>query len=270
MRSHSPSFPTTAASPSVNRPASGAAAPSDVVPSDAAPRGAAAPRALPAAFWGGAAVSLAGAAATIGAEAAGRPAPHGGRWFYTPPLIVVLALHGCLKHRSGWLWALGLAFSAVGDVTAQSENAFLLLLCSFLVAHLFSVRALWPHRGHSWLGSRKSLLHMGLAASGLAVVVPRAEPGMIAPVVAYGAVLGLMALLATAAGRTGLFGGLLFIVSDSVLAAGQFGLDVPEPWRTAAVIGTYAPAQVLLTAGWWRLTGGGAGGAGPRRHHPHR
>lgn len=276
MRSHSPSFPTTAASPSVDRPASGAAAPSDVMPSAAAmpsafacrgaggPQGGVTPsgaarRALPAAFWGGAAVSLAGAAATIGAEAAGRPGPHAGRWFYTPPLIVVLALHGCLKHRSGWLWALGLAFSAVGDVTAQSENAFLLLLCSFLVAHLFSVKSLWPYRGGSWLGSKKSLLHMGLAAAGLAVVVPRAEPAMVAPVVAYGAVLGLMALLATAAGRTGLLGGLLFIVSDSVLAAQQFGVHVPEPLRTAAVIGTYAPAQVLLTAGWWRLTGARAG-----------
>lgn len=218
---------------------------------------------LPAAFWGGAALSLAGAVATIGAEAAGRPDPHEGRWFYTPPLILVLALHGCLKHRSGWLWVLGLAFSAVGDITAQSENAFLLLLCSFLVAHLFSVQALWPHRGRSWLGSRTTLLrgllvHGGLAAAGLAVVVPRAEPAMVGPVVAHGAVLGLMALLATAAGKTGLLGGLLFIVSDSVLAAGQFGVRIPEPLRTAAVSGTYAPAQVLLTAGWWRLTGGGA------------
>lgn len=72
-----------------------------------------------------------------------------------------------------------------------------------------------------------------------------------------------MALLATAAGRTGLLGGLLFILSDSVLAAGQFGIRIPEPLRTAAVIGTYAPAQVLLTAGWWRLGGGGAEPAVP-------
>lgn len=252
MRPHVCSFPTTAPSPSAGSPASGTAS----------PRGGtglhAGSRTLPAAFWGGAAVSLAGAAATIGAEAAGRPNPHAGRWFYTPPLIVVLALHGCLKHRSGWLWVLGLAFSAVGDITAQSENAFLLLLCSFLVAHLFSVKALWPYRGESWLGTKKSLLHLGLAVAGLAVVVPRAEPGMVGPVVAYGAVLGLMALLATAAGRTGLLGGLLFIASDSVLAAGHFGIRIPEPLRTAAVIGTYAPAQVLLTAGWWRLTGAGA------------
>ena len=242
MPPHRTCLPTTAPSPSVVRPAS---------------------RSLPAAFWGGAALSLGGVAATIGAEAAGRSTPHAGRWFYTPPLIVVLALHGCLRHRSGWLWALGLAFSAVGDVTAQSENAFLLLLCSFLVAHLFSVTALWPHRGRSWLGSTKALLHAGLAAAGLALVVPRAEPGMIAPVVAYAAVLGLMALLATAAGRSGLLGGLLFILSDSVLAAGQFGIRIPELLRTAAVIGTYAPAQVLLTAGWWRLSGGGAEPAVP-------
>ncbi|MGJ5591349.1 lysoplasmalogenase family protein [Micrococcus lylae] len=205
----------------------------------------------------------AGVAATIGAGAAGRSTPRAGRWFYTPPLIVVLALHGCLKHRSGWLWALGLAFSAVGGIAAQSEDAFLLLLCSFLVAHLFSVTALWPHRRRSWLGMRRSLLHVGLAAAGLTLVVPRAGPVMVGPVVAYATVLGLMALLATAAGRSGLFGGLLFIVSDSVLAAGQFGIRIPEPLRTAAVIGTYAPAQVLLTAGWWRLSGGGAEPAVP-------
>lgn len=242
MPPHRTCLPTTAPSPSVVRPAS---------------------RSLPAAFWGGAALSLGGAAATMGAEAAGRSNPHAGRWFYTPPLIVVLALHGCLRHRSGWLWALGLAFSAVGDIAAQSEDAFLLLLCSFLVAHLFSVTALWPHRRRSWLGTRKSLLHVGLAAAGLTLVVPRADPVMVGPVGAYAAVLGLMALLATAAGRAGLLGGLLFILSDSVLAAGQFGIRIPEPLRTAAVIGTYAPAQVLLTAGWWRLSGGGAEPAVP-------
>ena len=51
----------------------------------------------------------------------------------------------------------------------------------------------------------------------------------------------------------GLVGGLLFIVSDMTLAIAMFAAEVPEPVRTLIVIGTYVPAQMLLTVAMLRL-----------------
>lgn len=62
-----------------------------------------------------------------------------------------------------------------------------------------------------------------------------------------------MAVLATSAGRAGVVGGLLFILSDMTLAIALFAAEIPEPLRTLTVIGTYVPAQILLTAGTLRL-----------------
>ena len=47
--------------------------------------------------------------------------------------------------------------------------------------------------------------------------------------------------------------GLLFIVSDMTLAIAMFAAEVPEPVRMLIVIGTYVPAQILLTVAMLRL-----------------
>lgn len=58
-----------------------------------------------------------------------------------------------------------------------------------------------------------------------------------------------MAILASAVGRAGLVGGVLFIFSDLTLALGRFVIDLPDALQTALVMGTYVPAQALLLIG---------------------
>lgn len=156
-----------------------------------------------------------------------------------------------LSSWRGWLWAAGLLLSAVGDT--QGGHGFLILLGSFLLAHLAYIAALWPDRKSSWRGRPVALIHLALLVVGLAVVVPAAGAALTVPVIVYGVVLALMAVLATSAGRVGLVGGLLFIVSDMTLAVAMFAAEVPEPVRTLIVIGTYVPAQILLTVAMLRL-----------------
>lgn len=208
---------------------------------------------LPRAFWMCAGVSLVAMAVNILGEATGVEWMHTARWFYTPPLVVGLVLAGGLSSWRGWLWAAGLLLSAVGDT--QGGHGFLILLGSFLLAHLAYIAALWPDRKSSWLGRPGALIHLALLVVGLAVVVPAAGPALTVPVIVYGVVLALMAVLATSAGRVGLVGGLLFIVSDMTLAIAMFAAEVPVPVRTLIVIGTYVPAQILLTVAMVRLFG---------------
>lgn len=173
------------------------------------------------------------------------------RWLYTPPLVLTLAAVGAMRDRRAWWWAAGLLLSWVGDT--QGGRGFLVLLGAFLVAHLCYLVALWPTRRASLLGRPAALVHLAVLAAGLVVIVPAVDAGLAVAVVAYGAVLTLMAVLATAGGPAGLAGGLLFMVSDLVLAVGIFVIDLPDAVQTLVVIGTYVPAQVLLVVALVRL-----------------
>ncbi len=169
------------------------------------------------------------------------------RWFYVPPLVVALIAAGGLRDVRGRWWAAGLALSWVGDT--QGGRGFLILLGAFLLAHVCYVVALWPTRGQSLLGRRAAVPYALLGVAGVVVLAPAAGLALAAPVTAYAALLTLMAVLAAAAGRVGVIGGLLFMVSDLVLGLGIFAMDLPGALQTLIVIGTYVPAQVLLLLG---------------------
>lgn len=188
------------------------------------------------------------------------------QWLYLPPLMVALGLAtGLRTARSRW-WLGGLLLCWLGD--GLGSLGFLVLLGCFLLGHLSYLAALWPTRDRSWVWRPGGLVHVGVLALGLALVVPRAG-ALAAPVVVYGLVLAAVALLATAAGPAGLAGGLLFMVSD--LSLGWFlfsGVEVGDGPRALLVIGTYVPAQVLLLVGLLRLEGEGASAG--RRQAPWR
>lgn len=169
------------------------------------------------------------------------------RWFYVPPLVVALIAAGGLRDVRGRWWTAGLLLSWVGDT--QGGRGFLVLLGAFLLAHVCYVVALWPTRGQSLLGRRAAVPYALLGAAGVVVLAPAAGLALAAPVTAYAAFLTLMAVLAAAAGRVGVVGGLLFMVSDLVLGLGIFAVDLPDALQTLVVIGTYVPAQVLLLLG---------------------
>lgn len=166
-------------------------------------------------------------------------------WLYLPPLMLALVLAtGLRTTRSRW-WLAGLVLCWLGD--GLGGQGFLVLLGCFLLGHLAYLAALWPTRRESWLGRPLAGAHLLLLVLGLVLVVPAAD-GLEVPVVLYGLVLTLMAVLATAAGRPGLVGGVLFMVSDLSLGWMRFALQPDEATQALVVIGTYVPAQVLLLA----------------------
>lgn len=184
------------------------------------------------------------------------------QWFYLPPLMAALVVAGGLRDRRGWWWLGGLVLSWCGDVLGGL--GFLVLLGSFLLAHLCFVVALLPTARGSVLRRPVVWAWVAFGLIGAAVIAPAAGPVLAAPVVVYAATLTFVAVLATAAGRLGVVGGLLFMASDLVLGAGIFALDLDPALQTALVIGTYVPAQVLLLLAFLGLTGQGASARGAR------
>lgn len=187
-------------------------------------------------------------------------------WLYLPPLMLALVLATGLRTRLSRWWLAGLVLCWLGD--GLGGQGFLVLLGCFLLGHLAYLVALWPVRHGSWLRRPASLLHWGLLALGLVLVVPHAG-GLAVPVVLYGIALTLVAVLATAGGTAGLLGGLLFMVSDLTLGWSHFALDLPADLGALLVIGTYVPAQVLLLVAVLRLHARRAeGGDGRERLRP--
>lgn len=142
----------------------------------------------------------------------------------------------------------GLLLATVGDVGLEFEATFMLGMAGFLgmqiafiagfvqLGALRSWRAVAPAVGYLlvWVGAN---LLLGPQLGDLRI-----------PVLGYSLALCAMAALgASLGGRIGV-GGLLFLVSDTLIAAGMAGLDVPG--RGAVVMVTYLTSQYLIASGW--------------------
>lgn len=150
----------------------------------------------------------------------------------------------------------GLALSLCGDVflmlpTPVLPLGFELGLASFLVAHLFFLRALTRDAG---LFRKPLPLVLLLLAScvNLAVLWPTIGAALRIPVLAY--LICLVAMTAQAASRAltlgtrgsrlAALGGLFFLLSDTTLAFNKF--HAPVPASALLVLGTYYAALYLL------------------------
>lgn len=173
--------------------------------------------------------------------------------------LVLAASTADLPEIKGWLVA-ALVLGLLGDVglmLASDDDGppdlpFLLGLGSFLLGHVCYLIAFVLYGLHGW-----QLLAGVLVVSGLAaLLVPRVLSGArrvggvsLASVVAvYAAALSAVAVLAvgTAATATAI-GGLLFLVSDSLIAWQRFVHRIPH--GPLAVIVTYHAAQALILIG---------------------
>lgn len=206
---------------------------------------------------------LAATALTVpaGADLTGR--------FWAQPAIkasmaVLLALaatrHPVARERR-WLIP-ALLLSGLGDfflAVPWWSPAFVCGLGSFLLAHLCFLGALLPLRGGRRDGSpgRARLALIAVVWMGFAGMLVRVWPalleeGLTVPVIAYMSVLGAMvtaALLARLPTPWTAVGGLLFAVSDGMIAIGKFilgsqALELPIWW-------VYAASMVLITAGFF-------------------
>jgi uncharacterized membrane protein YhhN len=151
---------------------------------------------------------------------------------------------------------IGIALSLCGDVFLMlpkeiAPSGFLLGLSSFLVAHLFFLRALTSDTKLF----AKPLVLLGFLLFGganLAVLWPGLAPGLKVPVVAYVACLAAMAAQAAArhlqwrsqGSRLAALGGLAFMLSDTLLAYNKF--YAPIPVSPLWILGTYYTALLLI------------------------
>ncbi|MFG1604864.1 lysoplasmalogenase [Actinoplanes sp. NPDC049265] len=167
------------------------------------------------------------------------------RWITKPLLAPLLAAYLVRAGRRDPV-AGALVFACAGDVALlfAGRTAFLIGILFFLgtqicllVAFLRRHRPRWPV----------------LVAAGLLWVAANALlwgrfGDLRVPLLVYSLSLFAMAAAATAQGRRITAGGLLFLVSDTLIALGRAGLRVPA--HDLLVMSTYIAALALIVTGW--------------------
>ncbi|MFC7488002.1 lysoplasmalogenase family protein [Knoellia sp. CPCC 206453] len=188
----------------------------------------------------------------LGAHLAGaEPLANASQWVAVPWLLLALVTQTGLRSRLARFTAGGLVFSWIGDTLPDfvpDSVAFIALMGSFLLAHVLFIAGFWPWRRQSLLGSRWAWGYAALAVVMVVVCAPRAG-AMTVGIAVYAVALALMALLSAGIHRLAGIGGALFLVSDGLIAVGEFvpSVDVPLPgfW----IMATYLAAILLLTLG---------------------
>jgi uncharacterized membrane protein YhhN len=203
-----------------------------------------------------------------------------GLHLFTKPLIV-LSLIGLVSQKrlageprvQKRLLQGALVTSLLGDVMLLFEAFFLLGLSAFFLAHacylllfVHSVQRADPSTPAPLLWRHPWLLLPFLATEGL--LFHYLAPGLgdfWLPVLCYATIITLMNLAAlnrwqrvpdVSFARV-MTGGLLFMVSDSLIAIERFGPEaLPLPWPSIWIMTTYTAAQYLLVTGMLAVDSG--------------
>lgn len=167
-------------------------------------------------------------------------------------LILLYAYTGIVSRQqpkpvlSQWLGLTGLFFCMVGDGTLRW---FVFGLSMFLIGHIFYISAFARHRRMSGVRIATIVpiaLYAGYFGWQLANALNEdGNTGLIAPVLVYVAIIGLMAWSAMLWGnRYAILGSLLFLASDTILAWNKFVADIEHSgiW----IMTTYYAAQFLI------------------------
>ena len=176
------------------------------------------------------------------------------QWFLMPLLALTLwlAADGVRSARLVRLTLVALGFSWLGDTAPDvvgDDLGFVTMLGFFLLAHVAYLVAFWPLRRDGAVG-RRPLLALPYLAVLVALLVACA-PGtgaLLVPTIVYGVALTGVAVLATFDPLAAV-GGVLFLVSDSLIALNAFVAGYALPGHGFWVMLTYVAAQALLAAG---------------------
>lgn len=191
----------------------------------------------------------------LGAQLAGADVvARGTQWFLMPALALVLwCSTAAPRTRLERLVLVALACSWVGDTLPSlfdGDAAFLAMVGGFLVAQVVYAVAFWPHRRSSVLHRPGALAAYAASAVVLVGLCLPGAPGVLAvAVVVYASCLGTMAVLATGVHRLAAIGGVVFLVSDAMIALGAFTAWFAPPASGFWVMLTYVAGQALLVAG---------------------
>ena len=149
-----------------------------------------------------------------------------------------------------------LIFSAFGDILLeinQDEKSFFIFgLISFLIAHLFYIKAFYAPYENLPL-SIKGLI-LGFYFLMMQNLLPYADNELTFPIIIYGAVISYMVSCTISRLYDGsyssdskyfaLIGAILFAVSDSILALDKFKSPIPDAKKWIMI--TYYSAQTLF------------------------
>ncbi|WP_406708180.1 lysoplasmalogenase [Streptomyces halobius] len=170
-----------------------------------------------------------------------------------PALMPLLAGH-VLARGGPPLLAGALLFGCGGDTFLQigGDTAFLLGMGSFAAGHLCYL-VLFARHGAPITGRRSRTAavagaYAAVLAGTVALLWPDLPPELRIPVAGYSLLLTTMAFGALRAGPRAALGGLLFLLSDTLIASGLAHwpqLPAPQFW----IMLTYAAAQFALAEG---------------------
>jgi len=153
---------------------------------------------------------------------------------------------GGIRKRYHVLLLAGICFCAIGDGTL---GWFVIGLSAFLVGHLFYMSAFFGRWRFSKLRAATIVPIAGYSAfmgnELVRALTSDAQGHLVAPVLAYVAVISLMAWSALMSGnKYAIAGSLLFVASDSILSWNMFVSDVK--YSGALIMLTYYAAQFLI------------------------
>ncbi|QDP96080.1 lysoplasmalogenase [Microlunatus elymi] len=164
-----------------------------------------------------------------------------------PLLIGVLITARPLLDRTVLLVLGALIFSWLGD-TAGGVS-FLIKIGLFLLAQLFFIAAFWPHRQRSLVTRPWAVIVYAMVLVGIGAPMIIQADRLAVPVMIYGFSLVAMAILATAFGKRAALGGLLFVISDSLLGLTWFYPSTAGHLMDMVIMLSYLSAQGLLVCG---------------------
>jgi uncharacterized membrane protein YhhN len=165
-----------------------------------------------------------------------------------PLLMPLLALWLWRNDRNAKGILAGLAFSWAGDLALQFEGQtwFIIGMAFFLGAQICYITTFTKSgaRPKAWVAAG-----YGVALVVALILLWKPLGAMALPMTVYGVALAAMATLAASVNRTVGLGGMLFLISDFLIAFGiadTWAVPGPPIW----VMLTYTAAQLLIVTGW--------------------
>ena len=163
-----------------------------------------------------------------------------------------------LKTLDGLILSIALLFSCIGDVLLglHREDLFVFGLLAFLVTHLFYIWLFMRHLPMSnRLSKQKKIVIAAIAVYSAAMVVWlwSGLGAMRVPALVYLCAITLMCIAATMADfarPSVMIGAILFLLSDSLIAATKFKTLIP--YSNYAIWFTYYLGQYLIILGFLR------------------
>ncbi len=186
-----------------------------------------------------------------------RPFPLDALVKVVPIGILFFAAYAQLSGKLRTLVLLGIAFCGLGDVLLNLtfENSFIFGLGAFLIGHCFYIASFFSFANRSNFIAKILLIVIALVSvAGLALQILPKAGDLLIPVAAYMSVIATMGIFAVLSWRktsTQIWGAVIFIISDTLIAWGMF-LE-PVQYQGHWVMFTYYLAQILIVSGMLKL-----------------